>query len=152
MNSCKKKKIKKIDQMTMKLISEDTLNSNLTTSVILIKLENNFSEQKNNFINNSIFHYNKNINNKNKQEIPVIPLGSNIYYKCYYQNNTNPIPTLNDFNKSSNPQNLKKIYDQNIYPSKNLLTFTSIFLINNLKHQRKIFFLYILFKVIKLKM
>ncbi len=59
MNSCKKKKIKKIDQMTMKLISEDTLNSNLTTSIILIRLENNFSEQKNNYINNSIFHYNK---------------------------------------------------------------------------------------------
>lgn len=134
--------------MTMKLISDDTLNSNLTTSNILLMLENNYSEQKNNYINNSIFHYNKNNNNKNKQEIPVIPIGSNIYYKCYYQNNTNPIPTLNEFNKSSNPQNLKKIYDQNMYPSKKLLTFTSIFLINILKHQRKIFFFYILFNLL----
>ena len=126
----------------MKLLSDDTLNTNLSSSKTFFKFssENNYTEQKNQYINNSIFHHNKSINNKIKSEIPAMSLTNNIYYnynKYIFPNNNNVNTT------EKNSQNLKKNYEKNVFPifetSKTLIK-TYFLIKNNKKHHRKIKF------------
>lgn len=120
--------------MTMKLLSDDTLTSNMNSSKIVFNPEINFSEHShnNNYGNNntSIFHY-----NKSNSEIPVSSHCSNIHYKFIYPNNIR----TNDFNKPNQPQNMsKKIFEQNmlsrIDSSNTLISKMSIYeIINKIK-------------------